>query len=194
MDRNKKNGIIIAILAGAFFIFIIIGNIRHKDDPPREEPKTETISELVEQPEEPTPTEAPDPESEELSEPEKEEEPESERVAAYKAVIEASLKENFNNNYEVKVDEDAKIITINVWNDGIVQELAMAQQGEQKYIDDWNNLSEILRHTSETVYSSRNTFDLPDYHISLNLINNVNKENTLLTTLDNVIVYRALND
>lgn len=119
---------------------------------------------------------------------------ETERLASYKAFAEASFIETFKDSYEVKADPETKILTVNVWFEGLVQELSLAQMGKQEYIDAWANSKEGVRNTSEKLYNARNNYNLPDYHVSINILNNLNKDNTLLSTYDSIIIYDALNE
>ena len=145
-----------------------------------------------------TPTDPEEKEKEPKEEPEENQDnsdaSEAERLASYKMLIEASIMNNFKDSYSITSDQESKLITVNIWYDGLVQELTLAQLGKQENIDTWNNTKEIIRGLSEKFYDGRNSFDLPDYHVTINVLNNLNKENVLLMTLDNVVLYDVLEE
>ena len=106
------------------------------------------------------------------------------------AVMEPTLKDLFDNNYKVEIDN--KIITVSVWGDGITEELAAAKIGNQNCIDSWNGMIEEFKTSTKKIYDSLSSYGLQDYDVSINLINDTNTDLVLLSCFDGYVIYNDL--
>lgn len=164
--------IVLIICFGLFWAWVIIHNILHANDP---EQTAEPVEAQTETEQEPVETA-----------------PESELAYTYKSVLEMALNENFPDGNSVVVDNESKIITINLWSEGVVQELYLASQGDQEYIDAWKTAKEQFRQMCQNRHDDLGDYGISDYHVVLNIVNNLNKDNILFSCMDGAVLYDAL--
>lgn len=111
----------------------------------------------------------------------------------YISLVTPILKENFKDKYELSYDETG--ITVNVWNDNIGTAAALAKTtGNKELMDSWNTMKNNIQYMSESFTESAETIGLNDTMIMVNVLNDLNKENVLLSYINGVCVYDALKD
>lgn len=110
-------------------------------------------------------------------------------------LIDSNLQQAFSkDNYEVKYDKDS--ITINIWNDGIVQGIVLlkAGLGEESWQSSWDSIkqsaiSSCSRWTEEIIEAG---IDNPT--VIYNIVNDQNHDNVLLSVCNGTLIYDVLND
>lgn len=105
-------------------------------------------------------------------------------------LIEIVLSQRFP-NYDISNDD--KTITVNIWMDGVAIELAAIQEnGGDANDESWMALKEGIGAMSDSICELIDESGQEDVYFTLNLLNDQNLENTLLTMLDSVIIYDVL--
>ena len=107
------------------------------------------------------------------------------------AFIEASMKDSFE-NYEISHSDN--IITINVWQEGVAVGAALAIAGDEDCLDAWNVLLENQVYCCETILELVQTLGLKDTAVVLNVLNDDNLENVLLSTVNGIVYYNIVED
>ena len=106
-----------------------------------------------------------------------------------KVLLEASediLKQNYGNDYSI--DYSDNLVTINVWKDGVAVEAQSIQAGTASK-DDWDYVITAMKQLSESIYKVYKPYGVD---VNLNVLNDVNKDNTLLSFFDGIKTYDAL--
>lgn len=105
--------------------------------------------------------------------------------------IKQVLSENFK-GYEVSYDDTG--ITINLWQDGISAGATFANSMNGEYLKTWNNMVDNFVTMAENTRTYLDTLGLSDIVLSINILNDQNKENILVMIINDVLVYDAVND
>lgn len=105
------------------------------------------------------------------------------------SLIETTLKGNFEN---CDVSYKDGIITINLWQDGLAAGAMLAQAGNDECLDSWNEVVENQKDLCLSIVDFVETFGITDIPVSINVLNDLNKENVLLSILNGVVIYNAL--
>lgn len=178
---SKKKKIILGVIA-AFAIIGIFGSGGDKDTEPKEITATASMSEEVVEKAEPskhtvdTATEKPK---------------DDENLALYMAVLQAALNQGFGDNYEIDYEDD--MIIVKTWKDGVAFGVMLAQSGDQEFQNSWHTIVESLCSLAEVMHKELENFNLTNKHISIHLLNDLDKEKVLLSVLDGEVFYDAVN-
>lgn len=86
---------------------------------------------------------------------------------------------------KIEYRKDENCINITPEDKNFMNALVCAQAGEKEYFDSWNRIKEDLRQISGK---------LEDKELSINIINNVNKDNIILIIQDGCVVYDCLQE
>lgn len=111
-----------------------------------------------------------------------------EQIKTLVAASEIILKQNFGDDYNISYDEATKIVTINVWKDGIAAG-AMGVQAGTVSKSDWTTMVNGVQTMAKSVYSN---FEPYGVNVNVNVLNDINKDNTLLSFLNGVKFYDAV--
>lgn len=106
-------------------------------------------------------------------------------------LVENVIKESFE-NYTITHNES--IITINVWEYGIATAVDKAANGDMSCQETWAILVESFENSCSSTYRLMQDMGISDVAVSLNLLNDINKENTLLSTINGIVIYNCLSD
>ena len=106
-------------------------------------------------------------------------------------LIESNLKEHFDN---YTISHKDRIITISIWEDGIAMGAIMASQGDETYKSAWDGMVENIKNLCDSVCDFVDTLGLDDVTVAINLLNDSNTENVLLTVMEGVVIYDSVND
>lgn len=87
-----------------------------------------------------------------------------------------------------------ELIQIDVWKVGIVAGVDAAANGDEECLQSWNTLVEEYRNTSSTLYDFVKQAGYSDVSLSLNLVNELDHDKSLLATLNGVVIYDCLSD
>lgn len=104
-----------------------------------------------------------------------------------KTYLELALAENIQ-NYKISYDPEANLYNIMVWQDGISVGAVLAANGNR---EEWDNMKNSIASTCSVFQESIAEIS-PGSHVSINVLNDANTDNTLLTILDGVVVYDSV--
>lgn len=105
-------------------------------------------------------------------------------------LIEMALKENFT-DYSIEYEDD--IISVGIWQDGISAGATLALAGNQECIDSWNQMVENEIELCSGMKELADNFGRSDITIMLNVLNDLNTENVLLSIVNGSVFYDAVN-
>lgn len=104
-----------------------------------------------------------------------------------------ALAENFGeNNYELEYDDMG--MTVNLWADNIALGAAAALGGSQEAKEAWDFVVESQTSLCNQISESIEDTGKENYYIMLNVLNDMDKSKTLLSVLNGVVIYDAVND
>lgn len=107
------------------------------------------------------------------------------------AMIESVLKENFKN---YSISHEDSIITINVWDDGIAYGALLASAGNEECKTSWAEMTENQKKFCNSVCEFVDKFGLDDVMVVVNVLNDGNTDNVLLSIMEGVVIYDSVND
>lgn len=139
---------------------------------------------------EPTAEPTPEPTPEATEEPATEE-TEGASTESVASLIELSIKQGFD-NYTVDTQDDT--IVVNVWQDGIAMGAASAQYGDSSAQSAWETMKDSAVEMSNSFKELARTAGRDDITVVMNVINDQNQDNTLLTVIDGAVTYDCLDD
>lgn len=115
------------------------------------------------------------------------------KLNGYVTIIDAMLAKNFGNgNYSVSQEDG--FVTISVWADGLAAAASTAAAGNSEMADQWNTMLSSTEYMADSMKKSLDAMELEkEGHVMLNVVNDVNHENTLATYMDGVLVYNSVN-
>ncbi len=105
-------------------------------------------------------------------------------------LIESVLKENFEN---YTISHDDSIITVNVWEDGIAMGAVLAAAGNEQYKTSWDELVENQKGLCKSMCDFVDTLGLDDVMVMVNVLNDGNKDNVLLSIAEGIVIYDSVN-
>lgn len=106
-------------------------------------------------------------------------------------LLRLSMKDSFE-NYEVVNDGEA--IFINVWDEGLSLNMGLATLNGEEYKEEWDNMVESMKEMCSMAYSVVNEdMGLGNVPVTLNLLNDINKDLTLLSITNGVVYYDSVN-
>ena len=106
-------------------------------------------------------------------------------------LIENTLDDNFE-NFEVYYENG--IIFVNVWQDGIAGAAMVASSGDQEFLASWDDLISSQIRLSNSLDDLVEALGLTDVSVAINVLNDMNTENVLLTVMNGIVFYDAVND
>ena len=98
------------------------------------------------------------------------------------AVIETTCIENGFTYTDVTGDYSNKIIFVNVGMDGVTQDM-LVSKNTGMYMDEYYSMEDSVASMCKTMHE---TFG---YHVQVNIVNDVNPDNVLLSVLDGSVIY-----
>lgn len=107
------------------------------------------------------------------------------------AYIKQLMSESFE-GYEVSYDDGG--ITINIWQDGIAAGATFANSAKGEYLQSWNTMVSNFVSMAENTRTYLDTLGLNDVVLSINILNDQNKEKILVMIMNDILVYDAVND
>lgn len=106
-------------------------------------------------------------------------------------MIEASLVDSFEN---VRVSYEDGIIYVNIWNDGASVGAMLAAAGDEDCLDAWNQLVSKQEELCKKMYELVQALGIENTSVVLNILNDVNLDNVLLTVMNGYTFYDFVND
>ena len=105
--------------------------------------------------------------------------------------IKQLMSESFE-GYEVSYDDTG--ITINIWQDGIAAGATFADSVKGEYLQSWNTMVDNFVSMAESTRTYLDTLGLNDIVLSINILNDQNKENILVMIVNDILVFDVVND
>ena len=102
-----------------------------------------------------------------------------------------SLMESYGSNYDLNVD--GNIISISVWNDGVAAGAFLAANGETELLNAWNTMAQNILTMANNMQALLDTNDYGTYQVSISVVNDLNRDNTMLVATRGAIVYDFVN-
>ena len=121
-------------------------------------------------------------ETKEKAEAEKKAKEEEDRFNNAVATIETTCIENGFTYTDVTGDYSNKIIFVNVGMDGVTQDM-LVSKNTGMYMDEYYSMEDSVASMCKTMHE---TFG---YHVQVNIVNDVNPDNVLLSVLDGSVIY-----
>lgn len=107
-------------------------------------------------------------------------------------LIELVLGNNFE-NHEVSVD--GNMIVVNLWQSGLALEVAMLKaSGDDENNSDWVTLKDNVISMSDSILGLMATAEVDDMYLNINIKNDINTENVLLSLLNSYVIFDAMAD
>lgn len=107
------------------------------------------------------------------------------------ALIEPTLKDNWGDHYTIYNDEG--VIGVNVWGEGVVAGAVMAANGDAKCKATWDEMVESLKRMCSSMCGVAEAAGMESVWIELNLVNDMNPDNILLSITNGVVFYDCVN-
>ena len=126
-------------------------------------------------------------EAKEKAEAEKKAKEEEDKFNNAVTVVEIILNDSDFQYTDVNADYSNKIIFVNVGMDGVAQDMVLVKATGIN-MDAYYSMEDSLASMCKTMHDSCG------YHVQVNLINDVNPDNTLLSTLDGSVIYSYMNE
>jgi hypothetical protein len=108
--------------------------------------------------------------------------------------LEAMLQTVFDSNYpdHYSLDVADGVATVNLWQDGIASCTVYAATGDETTMEAWNTMVESMCSLSAQIYSSSADVGYENVTSVINVLNDENMENTLLTIVNGEVFYDAV--
>ena len=126
-------------------------------------------------------------EAKEKAEAEKKAKEEEDKFNNAVTVVEIILNDSDFQYTDVNADYSNKIIFVNVGMDGVAQDMVLVKATGIN-MDAYYSMEDSLASMCKTMHDSCG------YHVQVNLINDVNPDNTLLSILDGSVMYSYMNE
>ena len=107
------------------------------------------------------------------------------------SIIDGVLKDSCGENYSLTINGNT--ISIGIWANGTALDSVMAKSGNQDSINSWNDMVDSMLTMEEGIKSLFKSAEYDDYKITLNVLNDLNKNNVLLIISDGTVVYDTVN-
>lgn len=116
---------------------------------------------------------------------------EADSYSVFLASLDSSLRQSYGNNYILS--DNGKVLSISIWKNGLATEAEMAISNGGEELDSWSSMRSAIQTLADTIYQALGqTSD--QRHVELNLLNDTNTDNVLLSFYDAECVYDAVED
>lgn len=109
------------------------------------------------------------------------------KMTLYNDMVTTTLNSTFENCYTISSDDTGVII--NVWGEGLTY-AALMVLSDESLRDTWTDMVGNCQYMAQSVYDASVTLGL-DTPVMVNVLNDVNRENVLLSFVNGVLVYDA---
>lgn len=108
-------------------------------------------------------------------------------------ILRTTLSQNFGeNNYTLEYDD--KAVTINLWGENIAVGATLAAAGDVDAKTAWASVVEGQKSLCNSIMEQIKTTGIDNYYVAINVLNDLDKDKTLLSILNGVVIYDATND
>lgn len=109
----------------------------------------------------------------------------------FKSIVDMSVEDNYD-FFESEITEEGAL-SIRVANEGIAAAALVAKETQnQEILDSWNYMKESMINLSKQLYDSATEAGIKDPIIFLHLLNDQNKDNSLLTIMNGIVISDAV--
>lgn len=116
---------------------------------------------------------------------------EADSYSVFLASLDSSLRQSYGNNYILS--DNGKVLSISIWKNGLATEAEMAISNGGEELDSWSSMRSAIQTLADTIYKALGqTSD--QRHVELNLLNDTNTDNVLLSFYDAECIYDAVED
>ncbi len=112
-------------------------------------------------------------------------------VAVMSLLRDAAVQNYGENNYTLEYDETG--VTLSLWKDNLAMGSALAATGDESAKEAWGNMVESHKTLCNSIVTQTKDIGLENYYVTVNVLNDMDKSKTLLTILNGVVVYDAVN-
>lgn len=102
----------------------------------------------------------------------------------------AQVLSGFGNDYEI--DLEGYVYTVSVWQDGLAACAMLAEQGVPTAVEQWEEIVDTTAEASNSLQELLNISGYGDYMAQIEVLNDQNHENTLLTVLLGMVSYNCV--
>ena len=106
-------------------------------------------------------------------------------------LIDSVMKDNFK-HYDISYEDE--MVTIDVWDDGIAMGVTLAANGNKDFQNSWNTVVTNQLEFCDSVQTLLETLGLGNVSVFINILNDGNLDNVLLSVWNGVVLYNALTD
>ena len=96
----------------------------------------------------------------------------------------------FGNDYEI--DLEGYVYTVSVWQDGLADCVMLAEQGVPTAVEQWGEIVDTTAEASNSLQELLSISGYGDYMVQIEVLNDQNHENTLLTVLLGMVSYNCV--
>lgn len=194
-QKNKKKGhgclTAIIVVFVVFAILAAVGSNTESDDSTTQPTATVQPTETPSPTATPVPTTEPTPDASSDSSSSDSDSESSVSLDLLAAAMNLTLQDSFENS-DFSYDDTS--ITMTVWQDNIAAGALLAQQGNAELQESWNEMRDNLINMCQSARDMLDEAGYTDVTVTLNLLNDMNQDNTLLSVMDGVVIYDAVND
>ena len=108
------------------------------------------------------------------------------------SIVKATLASTWGDDYNFERDDN--LVTIKIWSSGVTADAVAAQQGNEAVLTEWNTAIDNMLYLTNQVQDVYKQNGNGDTLVSVFLLNDVNKDNTLAITAAGVVMYDAVNN
>lgn len=110
----------------------------------------------------------------------------------FMAVLRVMISQNFGeNNYTMEYDGTG--VTINLWSDNIAMGVAAAAIGDADALASWDYMVDSQKTLCNSIVKQAEDVGLENYYVMLNVLNDLDHSKTLLSVMNGVVIYDAVN-
>lgn len=107
------------------------------------------------------------------------------------ATIESILADGGYSGVDVTHEEAA--ISVNVWLNGLCMEMTIAQEsGNDSYQETWGSIRANFVSLSESIGELVDTVGHTDVHVTVNILNDLNRDKVLLSVFDGIVIFDVM--
>lgn len=106
------------------------------------------------------------------------------------SMLESILKEHYKN---FTISHENSIITISIWEDGVAMGALLASQGDEQCKSSWDGMVESMKVLCNSACELVDALGLDDVSVVLNILNDGNTDNVLLTVMEGAVIYDSVN-
>ena len=113
-----------------------------------------------------------------------------ELIDAWIVIGSALLEKNFDDRYRVEKTEEGAV-SVSVWQDGVSLGAMLAKAGDANSKEAWDVLKSNMSNMSLSMIESMEAMGIQNPVLMVNILNDQNLDNTLLSMINGVVVFDA---